>query len=313
MSSSWIRGSMAVAVSVLLGACGGGGGGGGGTGGGGTETPVEQAPPVSGQPTSTLTDSSAGATDLVSKAKDASAKVASVSGFTTLVATAQAAPAQAAAAPAQVRSASAKPQVAANAFSKDSTVACTFGGTVQRHSTYASEAGPSANDRFDLTFTDCSQTSATSMVKSGAVNTTLLRYVSDSDWAFTYAAKDVQYVDVAGLHGPYTFSGQFAIVGSTVSWSYAVGTVTVVGEPTVQKPTANSTVLTGLARANFGGGFIDITYTGWTFDPTSLRASAGSAVIQGGGGQSASVEVTNGGYDVTVRTGSKTTHYLVPF
>lgn len=289
-----------VCALALMGGCGGGGGG-------DKKSVEEVAPSVSAEPTASLVDSAGGASDLVSEAKEAASTALTVGELS--VAVAQAAAATGTQSAGHMRAAAATAQLVS-----DSSVPCNHGGTVQRKITYNSATSVTVGDSFLFTFSNCAQLSAGSMIKSGTAEQKIERYTDDSNWAFSYTARDLILGEGSSSFGPYNFGGQMAATAGQLSWSHIIDKQTIVGDPQVSRTGSTATLADAVVRSNLGqSGFVQIRFTGWVFDTGSRRASAGRADVSGGNGHSAHISVGAGGYTVELNLNGKTSTHLVPF
>lgn len=275
--------------SAALVACGGGGGG---DPADTTGPAASTAPPISGAATAVLSPTAQTASAVVTAARDGASAAEKVDGFSGLPLGVQVAP--------------------ATGVVTTETVACSGGGNSTITTDTAAANAVAAGDTLRMSFSQCVEPPVTF---SGTVLARITRYANENSFAFTFEAQNLT-MSGAGLdRGPFSFSGQADYSPAGVSFAYMVDDSTVVGAPSVARD-GNTVVVnqaTTRSKLGSGSGFVEVTFSGWTFDRRTGRPSAGTARISAANGDSATITVTGTGYQVVLVVGGASTSHLVPF
>jgi hypothetical protein len=140
---------------------------------------------------------------------------------------------------------------------------------------------------------------------------TLTRYNSSSDFAFAAQLSNFTVVYNGTTVGPVSLAFIYDDSNGTRSYGYQVNGSAIVGSPTVTVSGNTVTIGTGTARANYGGGWVQIAYAGWVFDATTGQPSAGTATVTGSNGDTAVINVVPGSYSVVLTVNGATSSYSV--
>lgn len=268
------------ALAALLGGCGGGGGDSG---------PIATAPPVTGTPTAAITASSQTAGDAVTIAKNGASALDKVDSFSALPLGVQTAPL---------------------AVTTTQTTPCSGGGSEFATINQARAEATTAGDTARLVLTDCTESG---IRFNGTIDLSVSRWVSDMNFALSFAATDLTAAQGGTTRGPFSFTGAADFNGNSLSYSFNVDGQAVVGEPAITRNGNTLTIASATVRANYGTGFVEVTFSGWVFDRSTGRPSAGTAIATGAGGNTVKVVVASDGYHATVTVGGVATNYVVAF
>lgn len=285
--SQWLITS---ALTAALAACGGGGGG---ADPADTTGPVAStAPPVSGAATAVLSPTAQTASAVVTAARDGASAVEKVDGFSGLPLGVQVSP--------------------ATGVVTTETVACSGGGSSTITTDTAAANAVAAGDTLRMNFSQCVEPPVTF---SGTVLARITRYANENSFAFTFEAQNLTMSGAGVDRGPFSFSGQADYSPAGVSFAYTVDDSTVVGAPSVSRD-GNTVVVNNATTRNklgTGNGFVEVSFSGWTFDRRTGRPTAGTARISAANGDSATITVSSTGYQVVLVVAGASTSHLVPF
>lgn len=294
---SIIKSGAALALCVALAACGGGGGGGGGGDGGGgggpTTPPVLNGPPVTGAPTTTLAQSQNTANDLGSSARTQAEALARAANLGSV--------------PVGV---TVGPPIG---VAIDQTINCPNGGTFRLSGNINGAAGApyAAGDVVNYSYNNCSYASGVTFSGSGSLY--WVRYTSASDFEYIITLNNFRYTSPGFSYGPLNYQARYSFNGGTVSWAYYVDGAAVVGTPVVTTVGTTRTIVQGTIRYNYGGGFVEATFSNFQYDTANLRPIAGTVTVTGSNGTRAVLTATASGYSVTITANGSTTTYTVSY
>jgi hypothetical protein len=279
---------IALLAGAALSACGGGDDGGppgNGNGGGNTGS----APPATGAPTTAITSDQGSASALAN---------ASISGANALV---------------QASSASGLPLGVLvsppTGLQSTQTTACPYGGSVTTTINMAGTGGITSGDTVQSTYANCAY--AAGYVMNGSSQIRYDRWVSATDFAFSVTLTNFTYTYDGRTWGPYSYTGNYAYANGSYSYSYTVNGATIVGQPVVSTSGTNITVNSGTVRTTYGGGWVEWTYQGFTYDSATGRPISGTVTVTGSNGTRAVITVTSTGYTVAITVNGTTTTYTV--
>jgi len=285
MRETVLKALSVLTASIAVAGCGGGGGTGATPDVVPAATPA--APPSTGNPTAVL---SAGASTAASLAALVQGSAISVLEAGSLVGA---------------------PIGISGAQPTSGSASCPNGGSYA-YTTKLAGTTPASGDTLTLDYSQCA--GYTPAAIGGQVVATVTRYAGAGDAGFDIAVSGYSFANAGTSHGPYAYSAHLDIAATGSSTVYTVGDDTVVGAPAVTIGSTSGQIGDGTLHAAFGGGWVAITYTDWSFDIGSGHASAGSVAVQAANGDMAALAVgAGGGYNVTLTVGGHTTTYPVPF
>jgi hypothetical protein len=147
---------------------------------------------------------------------------------------------------------------------------------------------------------------------NGTIKTTYDRYVSPSDFAVTTTYTGLTLGGTSG--GPLNGTSTCDVKAGVTTCGYNVGDA-FVSNYSVNTSGTTTTVSRGLVRANYTGanGYVDCTYSDWSYNSATSFASAGGVVtVTGINGTVAKITSNGGGkYTVEITVGGTKTTYNV--
>lgn len=93
----------------------------------------------------------------------------------------------------------------------------------------------------------------------------------------------------------------------------AVSGSVVVGQPSVTVSGDTVLIDSGTLHTDYAAGWLELDYSGWTYDAATGVASAGTITVTGITGNSAAITITPNGYSVAITVFGLTVTFGVPF
>jgi hypothetical protein len=283
---------------LALGACGGGGSS--SNPGNGGPAPIP-APPASGTPTATITNTITSAGVLAKTGASGSEALLysnSINGvplpFVGGVTGAN--PTTSVATPAGI-------------ITSGNTLSCGVTGTMSV--TFRVDNGNvmTAGDSATIVFTNCAFTSE--LTVNGTITLTIVRYVSTTDYAVTMQVANFTSVGGGVTEGPFNFTGTVDFNNNTITYSYNVNGVTVVGQPVMVVSSTQTTINSGVIHVFYDTGWVEVAYNNWVIDSATGKPVSGMLTITAANGDTAMVTVVGGNYQVDIAINGVLTSHTV--
>jgi hypothetical protein len=191
---------------------------------------------------------------------------------------------------------------------------CAPSGTVSDVVDSGSDNALSPGDTWTTTYTNCANSSGS--VISGSFARTYTAYTSSSNYTYTLKASSVTGQVAGTAFGPYAFDATNTVTANVGDVRYLVDGHWVVGQPEGDRTGNTVTLRRATVRAAQGAGYVEMVYSNWAWDAASGRpvGTAGSVVLTGAGGNTATVKAGANGYDVSIVVGGAAAQtFTVPY
>jgi hypothetical protein len=314
------------AACALLAGCGGGGGSAASEPVAGTPAPSPSPAPMPNAPTAAITSSQAAAAALVTDTLQRSRDMRLASGLTSGVQTGASGTG-----PSMVDILTRSHILSVADYS--STLCSSGKSTIEVADAVLArfQADPNAQmavgDTITLTSTQCVVKAAVELgtvalgdfgVGSKVDGKFALQMVSrsGSDAVFTMAYTGFSYTPFGGAaFAPLDAVLRFGTEAGVNVYSLDIPNTRFTATPKVSSAGNGVTVtagsLRGLAPAAVGSGYIDYSFSVWTFDSVLAQGASGTVRVTGSGGTSAVITVVGNSYNVAITVGARTDSYLV--
>jgi len=190
-------------------------------------------------------------------------------------------------------------------------VYCLLGGTAIQTITAANPtSGFQPGDTVGYVATNCSYNQGEAV--SGSEVFTFENYVSANDYTVDLAATNLTATFSGYTFGPYSYSAVWTADNGANSYIYTVNGATVIGAAgfIFNGSRANGT---GTINVNYGSGFVQLAYAGWTYDVQTGVPSGGTVTITGANSTKAVITVVSGAYQVVITVSGTSSTYTVAF
>lgn len=176
---------------------------------------------------------------------------------------------------------------------------------------YTYNAGTFTPQSYSYSYNNCTYGSGSSYYSyNGSAQLTYDFYNSATSYQFTQVY-DMTY---SYASGGYSTSGTLKSSQTCTYGSGGMQCATTVGNSSISNVSVTTSgTVTTVSRATVKGKTVQVVYSGWVFDSTTGRASAGTVTVSDSNGNSATVQVVSGGYKVTIVYGGSTVVYNVAY